>query len=38
MKKVALSAESDPRFLARIDAARQSIRASRGVPLKEAPE
>ena len=30
--------ESDPRFLARIDAARQSIRAGRGVPLEEVPE
>jgi prevent-host-death family protein len=30
--------ETDPRFLARIDAARQSIRAGRGVPLEEHPE
>jgi len=30
--------ESDPRFLARIEAARESIRAGRGVRLEEAPE
>jgi prevent-host-death family protein len=30
--------ESDPRFLARVEAARQSIRAGRGVPLEEVPE
>ncbi|HEX5759827.1 MAG TPA: type II toxin-antitoxin system Phd/YefM family antitoxin [Thermoanaerobaculia bacterium] len=27
--------EADPRFLARIEAARHSIRAGRGVPLEE---
>jgi prevent-host-death family protein len=30
--------ESDPRFLARIEAARSSLRAGRGVPLEEFPE
>ena len=30
--------QSDPRFLARIEAARQSIRAGRGIPLEEVPE
>jgi prevent-host-death family protein len=30
--------QSDPRFLARIETARQSLRAGRGVPLEEAPE
>jgi prevent-host-death family protein len=30
--------QSDPRFLARIEAARRSIRAGRGVPLEELPE
>jgi len=30
--------QSDPRFLARIEAARQSIRAGRGIPLEEIPE
>jgi hypothetical protein len=30
--------QSDPRFLARIEAARQSIRDGRGVPLEEVPE
>jgi hypothetical protein len=30
--------ESDPRFLARIEAARRSLRAGRGVPLEEFPE
>jgi prevent-host-death family protein len=30
--------DSDPRFLARIDAARQSIRTGRGVPLDESSE
>ena len=30
--------ESDPRFAARIDAARKSLAAGRGVPLEEVPE
>ena len=30
--------ESDPRFLARIEAARRSLRAGRGVPLEEVAE
>jgi len=30
--------ESDPRFLARIESARKSLRAGRGIPLEEAPE
>lgn len=30
--------ESDPRFLARIETARQSLRAGRGVPFEEVPE
>ncbi len=30
--------ESDPRFLARIDSARRSLRAGRGVRLEEVPE
>jgi prevent-host-death family protein len=30
--------ESDPRFLARIEAARKSIAAGRGVRLEDAPE
>jgi prevent-host-death family protein len=30
--------ESDPRFLARIDSARKSLRAGRGVRLEEVPE
>jgi prevent-host-death family protein len=30
--------QSDPRFLARIEAARQSIRAGRGVSLEKVPE
>ncbi len=30
--------QSDPRFLARIEAARQSIRAGRGIPLEKVPE
>ncbi len=30
--------QSDPRFLARIEAARQSIRTGHGIPLEEAPE
>jgi prevent-host-death family protein len=30
--------QSDPRFLERIEAARRSLRAGRGVPLEEVPE
>jgi prevent-host-death family protein len=30
--------QSDPRFLARIEAARQSIRGGRGMPLEKIPE
>lgn len=30
--------ESDPRFLKRIEAARESLRAGRGVPLEKLPE
>jgi prevent-host-death family protein len=30
--------QSDPRFLARIEAARQSLRTGRGVPLDEVPK
>ncbi|HLX10848.1 MAG TPA: type II toxin-antitoxin system Phd/YefM family antitoxin [Thermoanaerobaculia bacterium] len=30
--------ESDPRFLARIEAARRGLGAGRGVPLEEIPE
>ena len=30
--------ESDPRFLARVDSARRSLRAGRGVRLDEVPE
>jgi prevent-host-death family protein len=30
--------ESDPRFLDRIEAARRSLRAGRGVPLDEIPD
>jgi prevent-host-death family protein len=30
--------EADPRFLARVEAARQSLRAGLGVPLEEVPE
>jgi PHD/YefM family antitoxin component YafN of YafNO toxin-antitoxin module len=30
--------QSDPRFLERIEAARQSLRAGRGVPLDEVPD
>ncbi|HXU30290.1 MAG TPA: type II toxin-antitoxin system prevent-host-death family antitoxin [Thermoanaerobaculia bacterium] len=30
--------ESDPRFLARIESARQSLRTGRGVPLEKLPE
>ncbi|HEY8021752.1 MAG TPA: hypothetical protein VIH93_11655 [Thermoanaerobaculia bacterium] len=30
--------ESDPRFLARVESARKSLRAGRGIPLEEAPE
>ena len=30
--------QKDPRFLKRIEAARQSLRAGRGVPLEEVPE
>lgn len=29
---------NDPRFLKRVEAARQSFRAGRGVPLEEVPE
>ncbi|HET7177467.1 MAG TPA: type II toxin-antitoxin system Phd/YefM family antitoxin [Solirubrobacterales bacterium] len=30
--------ESDPRFLARVESARQSLRGGRGVRLEEVPE
>jgi len=30
--------QNDPRFVKRIEAARQSFRAGRGVPLEEIPE
>lgn len=30
--------QSDPRFLARIETARQSIRSGRGTPFEEVPE
>jgi len=30
--------ETDPRFLKRIETARQSLRAGRGVPLEDAPK
>jgi prevent-host-death family protein len=30
--------QSDPRFLARIEAARGSIRAGRGIPLEQVPD
>jgi len=30
--------ESDPRFLARIESARKSLRAGRGIPLEDVPE
>lgn len=30
--------QADPRFLARVEAARQSIRASRGIPLGKTSE
>ena len=30
--------QTDPRFLKRIEAARQSLRAGRGVPLEDAPK
>ncbi len=30
--------QSDPRFLKRIEAARQSLRVGRGVPLEKVPE
>jgi antitoxin (DNA-binding transcriptional repressor) of toxin-antitoxin stability system len=30
--------QADPRFLERIEAARQSLQAGRGVPLEEVPE
>jgi PHD/YefM family antitoxin component YafN of YafNO toxin-antitoxin module len=30
--------ESDPRFLARVDSARKSLRAGRGVRLENVPE
>jgi prevent-host-death family protein len=30
--------QNDPRFLKRIEAARESLRAGRGVPLEQVPE
>jgi prevent-host-death family protein len=30
--------QTDPRFLERVEAARQSLRAGRGIPLEDAPK